>query len=116
MGGLVYLQDVVTLQFDQERCVGCGMCTTVCPHGVFGMNKQGPAYILDRDSCMECGACSKNCPASAISVKTGVGCAQAVINTMLGRKGGSCSCVIEPDGQIAEHPDGNPGRGSGYCC
>lgn len=30
-----YLEDVVTLECDREKCIGCGMCTVVCPHGVF---------------------------------------------------------------------------------
>ncbi len=116
MVGFNYLRDVVTLQFDRERCVGCGMCTTVCPRGVFGLSKQGQAHILERDSCMECGACSKNCPTGAIEVMVGVGCAQAVINTILGRKGSSCCCIIESDDQSAKHSDANDGRGRSACC
>jgi len=43
-----------------------------------------------RDACMECGACSRNCPFDAISVKSGVGCAAAVIGAMLGRTDQPC--------------------------
>ncbi|MDA8211571.1 MAG: mercury methylation ferredoxin HgcB [Clostridia bacterium] len=70
--GLKYLQDVVTLKLNVDKCIGCGLCVQVCPHNVFAI-KEGKANILDKNSCMECGACSKNCPVSAIDVKSGVG-------------------------------------------
>ena len=56
-----YLAGVTTLKLDREMCVGCGMCTHVCPHQVFAL-KQGKAAIIDRDGCMECGACTFTCP------------------------------------------------------
>jgi len=87
----VYLKNVVTLQLDENKCTGCGMCMDVCPHEVFKMNSKH-VVIQNRDACMECGACSLNCPASAIAVQSGVGCANAVINSMLGRNGGECCC------------------------
>ncbi|RJR29386.1 MAG: 4Fe-4S dicluster domain-containing protein [Desulfobacteraceae bacterium] len=97
---LRYLKDVVTLSFHEERCVGCGMCLAVCPHGVFSMDN-GKARVGDRDACMECGACSMNCPAEAITVKKGVGCAAAVINSFLGRRDTGCCCIIEPEDEHA---------------
>ncbi len=95
MNEMKYLKDVVTLKLDEGACVGCGMCTVVCPHAVFQL-ENGCAKIADRDACMECGACAKNCPADAIRVDAGVGCAAAVINSFLGRSGSECCCVIEP--------------------
>jgi ferredoxin len=90
MGEMIYLKDVVTLKLHEDRCMGCGVCVDVCPHAVIGMNGDGRAWIRDRDACMECGACSRNCPTEAFSVQTGVGCAAAVINTMLGRSDAPC--------------------------
>lgn len=78
MGRLRYLQDVVTLSYEAQKCTGCGRCTEVCPHGVFAL-EDGRATIVERDACMECGACARNCPAEAISVQAGVGCATGVI-------------------------------------
>ena len=91
MGSMVYLKNVATLRIDTQKCTGCGMCLDVCPHNVSKMNGKN-ALIVDRDACMECGACSKNCPAGALWVQSGVGCAAAVINGMLGRNGGECCC------------------------
>jgi NAD-dependent dihydropyrimidine dehydrogenase PreA subunit len=98
MGQFIYLKNVTTLMLDEKKCVGCGICLTVCPHGIFYLNERH-ARISNRDACMECGACAKNCPVEAISVKTGVGCAIAFINSFLGRSDSSCCCVIEPVGK-----------------
>jgi len=57
-----YLKDVSTLTYDSKKCIGCGKCTEVCPHGVIGISGK-KAHIVDKDSCMECGACALNCPA-----------------------------------------------------
>jgi NAD-dependent dihydropyrimidine dehydrogenase PreA subunit len=86
-----YLENVTTLTFDTEKCVGCGRCTEVCPHGVFSMDG-AKTQIVDRDSCMECGACSMNCPAKAIEVSAGVGCAAAIIMSWFTGKEPSCGC------------------------
>jgi len=110
MRQLIYLKNVVTLELYEEKCVGCGMCLIVCPQAVFAMN-DSHARIENRDACMECGACAKNCPASAIFVQAGVGCAAAVINTVLGRKSSSCCCVIEPGG----NSDNSCSTKSGCC-
>ena len=93
---MVYLRDVVTLELDQKRCIGCGMCLLVCPHAVLSQ-MNGKIEIANRDACMECGACSRNCPAEALHVRSGVGCATAVINSMLGRKKSSCCCTIDSE-------------------
>jgi len=77
-----YLKDVVTLRLDKDKCTGCGMCIDVCPHAVFDMNGR-KALISDRDACMECGACAQNCPVEAIAVRSGVGCAAAIIKGTL---------------------------------
>lgn len=83
------------LSLDASACARCGTCAEVCPHGVFALDgDDGLPRIEDKGLCMECGACALNCPTGAITAAKGVGCAAAVINAKLGRKGG-CSC--DPD-------------------
>jgi len=96
MGEFIYLKDVVTLQLNEEKCVGCGMCLVVCPHAVLSMNNRH-ALIENRDACMECGACAQNCPTEAVTVQAGVGCAAAVISAALGRDSSSLCCSIDQD-------------------
>jgi NAD-dependent dihydropyrimidine dehydrogenase PreA subunit len=90
-----YLLSGQSLRLDQNACNGCGRCEEVCPHRVIAIRNR-KAILVDRDACMECGACQKNCPRGAIRVNSGVGCAQAIINSMLGkRKGECCACSCD---------------------
>jgi NAD-dependent dihydropyrimidine dehydrogenase PreA subunit len=90
MNTLRYLQGVVTLRLDPEACVGCGVCTLVCPHQVLKIIDK-KANIEDIDGCMECGACANNCPVQAITVHPGVGCAAYIIQTWIkGKEAASC--------------------------
>ncbi len=86
-----YLSNVVTLKYNPELCNGCRRCVEVCPHAVFVMNAK-KAELVDRDACMECGACAKNCARAAIKVKSGVGCAQAIIQGKLRGTEPTCGC------------------------
>lgn len=100
MGGLMkYLSNVASLEFLSDLCVGCGMCIEVCPHGVFGMENR-KAVILDRDQCMECGACVGNCAFGALNVHKGVGCAVAVINSII--RGGEPLCDCSGDNKTSD--------------
>jgi NAD-dependent dihydropyrimidine dehydrogenase PreA subunit len=89
---LQYLKNVVTLQLDPRRCIGCGMCVNVCPHAVFEIVVK-KARIARRDACMECGACARNCPTTALSVHAGVGCVTAIIKGAIRGTEPNCDCA-----------------------
>ncbi len=81
-----------SLSYDAELCTGCGMCSAVCPHGVFFQNN-GTAQLIHPSACMECGACALNCPVNAITVDPGTGCATAqMIAALKGKKEPTCDC------------------------
>ena len=86
-----YLKNMTTLSYSEEKCVGCGKCTEVCPHSVFAI-KEKKARIVDKDACIECGACALNCPAKVIEVEAGVGCAAAIIMSWFTGKEPTCGC------------------------
>ncbi len=86
---LRYLNNVTTLKLDPDKCVGCRMCVNVCPQSVWDMRDK-KAFMADRDACMECSACAMNCAEGAIEVRRGVGCASAIIGSVLGREKDQC--------------------------
>jgi NAD-dependent dihydropyrimidine dehydrogenase PreA subunit len=94
-GPVKYLANVTTLTYDPDKCAGCGRCVEVCPQGVFEVQNK-KATITGRDKCMECGACALNCEFGAISVKCGVGCAAAIINSLINGGPPSCDCSGSP--------------------
>jgi NAD-dependent dihydropyrimidine dehydrogenase PreA subunit len=110
MSGLRYLDDVVTLEFDQAKCTGCQQCTLVCPHAVFAMDGNR-AILVDRDACIECGACARNCDFGAIDVRAGVGCAAGIIQSWF-RGQSEVDCGPGP----AKEQDSAGCGGSGTCC
>lgn len=86
-----YLKDVTTLKYSEDKCTGCARCVEVCPQAVFVMENK-KAKVTDHDLCMECGACAKNCDFGALTVKAGVGCAAALINSMITGGEPTCDC------------------------
>lgn len=94
-----YLANVSSLEFFREKCTGCGICIEVCPHTVFKVS-EGKAAVVDFDLCMECGACANNCDFEALKINAGVGCASAIINSMMygGKPSCDCSGASKSDG------------------
>ena len=49
-----------------DECIGCGICTKVCPMGCFSVNEQHALWKADR--CITCMACVHACPKNAIQL------------------------------------------------
>jgi NAD-dependent dihydropyrimidine dehydrogenase PreA subunit len=107
-----YLRNVVTLALDDERCTGCLRCLEVCPRGVLARAATRVA-IVDTDACIECGACAANCAVAAISVRTGGGCAAAVVRGWLRGRQPACACGADAAGDDC---CGGGSRGASGCC
>ena len=91
---LTYLRNGATLSLDRKACTRCLMCVEVCPHAVF--EADGAAVrIARRDRCIECGACARNCVTGAIHVRSGVGCATAVLGGLFRKSEPTCGCSSE---------------------
>ena len=48
-----------------DKCLGCGACVAVCPHGAVGVST-GRAPAIDRNRCTNCGECAPGCAGRAL--------------------------------------------------
>jgi len=57
---------------DEEKCIGCGSCSDICP-AVFLLNEETEkAEVIDEDGCDIAGCCeaaAENCPVEAITLE-----------------------------------------------
>ena len=53
-----------TAAIEHDRCVACGHCLQVCPHGA--IRREDSAYAILPNDCEGCGLCVSLCPVSAI--------------------------------------------------
>lgn len=63
--------------FEENRCKGCELCTTVCPVNIVVMNKSKinvkgyhPATVDEMEKCIACANCATICPDVVIKVET----------------------------------------------
>lgn len=62
--------------FNEDKCKGCELCTTVCPKKIVVMAKDKinikgfhPAQVVDMDKCIGCAFCATICPDLVIEVE-----------------------------------------------
>lgn len=58
---------------DDDRCIGCGKCTLVCPGGILYLNENNkarmkPVEAFGWNGCWQCEHCLSVCPEEAISI------------------------------------------------
>ena len=63
-----FCKELITYGILEDKCVGCGACSRVCPTGaVSGQKKQ--VHRIDTQKCIKCGACSEVCKFDAVQVR-----------------------------------------------
>jgi NAD-dependent dihydropyrimidine dehydrogenase PreA subunit len=52
----------------EDQCIGCDICTEVCPQDVFDTQPGAPPIIARQEDCHSCRQCNLHCPVAAIHV------------------------------------------------
>ncbi|WP_129407823.1 4Fe-4S binding protein [Marinitoga lauensis] len=56
------------LKIDEDKCIGCGLCQTVCPNNTIITLDNNKRKIINKE-CLMCFECQRVCPVEAISFK-----------------------------------------------
>ncbi len=56
-----------TIKIDAEKCIGCGLCVSMC-EGAFELKDDGKAHVKTPSDCSscDCKSVAENCPVDAI--------------------------------------------------
>ncbi len=64
------------ISFREDRCKGCGLCTTVCPRKIVALDREKinskgyhPATCIDISACIGCFSCATICPDCVITIE-----------------------------------------------
>jgi len=53
---------------DENKCVGCGLCITICPYGAISKDEKDLAKV-NEVLCKGCGTCAASCPMRAMIMR-----------------------------------------------
>ncbi|HKK96268.1 MAG TPA: NIL domain-containing protein [Anaerovoracaceae bacterium] len=56
------------IKVDEDKCVDCGLCTSVCASNALTLSSVDDSLNFDKDKCVGCNLCINVCPTRAISV------------------------------------------------
>jgi ferredoxin len=74
--GIHYLKDMgldlepieQDINRDEQKCVHCGVCTSVCPPNALYIDRESMKVAFDYENCVACELCVKVCPVKAMNV------------------------------------------------
>lgn len=61
----------MSIIIDENKCIGCGRCESICPGNLINMTELKKAYMKYPKDCWGCTSCMKECSVCAISFYLG---------------------------------------------
>ncbi len=65
---LSMLTPAFTVERNQDRCIGCGVCVKQCGNSVHHKDEDGFMWVIDKN-CVGCHRCAVLCPTQALAIK-----------------------------------------------
>lgn len=65
--GVVIEPIVDRISRDDERCIHCGACTSVCRVDALSIDRGTMEVVFNQEKCVACGMCKTACPVKAMS-------------------------------------------------
>ncbi|WP_456468574.1 4Fe-4S binding protein [Archaeoglobus sp.] len=65
--GVEVIELVEAIQKDEDKCVHCGVCISICPTEALRFNGE-KKVVIEAEKCVHCGSCVKVCPTQALSL------------------------------------------------
>ncbi|AAB90058.1 iron-sulfur cluster binding protein [Archaeoglobus fulgidus DSM 4304] len=65
--GVEVIELLEAVQKDDEKCVHCGACVSICPTEAIYINGD-KRVAINTEKCVHCGSCVKVCPTRALSL------------------------------------------------
>ncbi len=66
--GLTIASLIEDINWDEDKCIHCTECVTVCPTQAFTIESNSMKLEFDKDKCIACGLCVKVCPYRAMKI------------------------------------------------
>jgi carbon-monoxide dehydrogenase iron sulfur subunit len=65
---VLFIEEVEAI--DEDRCIGCGLCESLCLRGAITLEEteKGRKARVDKNKCKGCGICAASCPRDAIEM------------------------------------------------